>query len=593
MAVEFPKYIYGLHDPGGEFLMAEKDKRGWIVFTHELGHDPSHHGGFDYRHWSDEGFGAIARLNNGYGNAGTIPLPPHYDAFAQRVRNWVEASHGCAIWVIGNEMNHGQERPEGQPITPGLYAQCFAKCWQQIHSLPGHEDDQVTLGAIAPWNNTTAYAGNPSGDWIQYMLDAIATIRSLGARVDAIAIHTYTHSSDPGLVFSDAKMAPPFQNRHFQFRCYRDFVRAIPPDLRHLPVYITETDQDKEWENANRGWVQNAYREIDDWNRTPGNQQIRALALYRWQFDKWHLDDATGVHEDWKMAMNHEYAWLPPDRVRIINGHEVRSPFLDFFDNAGEDFCGPPLAEATIEGGIRTQFFSRLVLQEDLSGHVVLLPVGAELLALRRENAWLTTRNAELQEQIAGLQQHVAGPSQPMSALAAHSQPSPPPWQDIAAELPKHSTKRYEQRKTSDVRFLVISHSAIPGSVHPTAIARFHVDHVHWPGIGFHFYIDDQGHIFKTNELTAVAHHVGPWDPVSIGICVGGNFQDQIPNPAQLDSTAHLAAWLLHELGLPLDAIRGKSELVTADSPGRQWLDGQKWKVLLTDRVSALLSAWS
>ena len=134
-------------------------------------------------------------------------------------------------------------------------------------------------------------------------------------------------------------MAAPFQERHFQFRAYQDFMHAIPQDMRHLPVYITETDQDHPWENANRGWVQNAYREIDDWNTTPGHQQIRALVLYRWQFDKWHIENVGGVHEDFKMAMDHDYAWLPPDRVQTINGHEVRSPFLDFYDGMGEDFC--------------------------------------------------------------------------------------------------------------------------------------------------------------------------------------------------------------------------------------------------------------
>lgn len=585
MAVKSPKYIFGLHDPGGEFLMADKNKRGWIVFTHELGHNPAHHGGFDYRRWTDHGYGAIARLNNGYGSAGTIPLPQHYDGFARRVRNWVEASQGCGIWVIGNEMNHGQERPEGQPITPEQYAQCYHKCWQQIHSLPGHDEDQVAIGAVAPWNNTTPYEGNPSGDWIQYMLDIIHAVRELGAEIDAITLHTYTHGSDPNLVFSEAKMAAPFQNRHFQFRTYQDFLRAIPRELRHVPVYITETDQDVPWENANRGWVQNAYREINDWNSTPGHQQIRALVLYRWQFDKWQIETVGGVHEDWKMAMDHEYVWLPPDRVRVINGHEVRSPFLDFYEAVGEDFIGPPLQEATVENGIKTQFFARLVLQEDLSGRVVLLPVGAELLALRRENAWATRRIAELQEQIESIRQ-------PFSAATTSAHPSPPEWQDLTATLPRHPTKSYARRSTSDVRYLVISHSAIPGSVQPATIARFHAEHVQWPGIGYHFYIDDRGRISKTNELTTISHHVGRWDRVSIGICVGGNFEEEIPAPAQIESTAQLTAWLLYELDLPLDAIRGKNEFVEADSPGHQWLSGKKWKSILIERVSAILDMW-
>jgi hypothetical protein len=299
--------------------------------------------------------------------------------------------------------------------------------------------------------------------------------------------------------------------------------------------------------------------------------------LYRWQFDKWQIENLGGVHDDWKMAMDHEYVWLPPDRVRFINGHEVRGSFLDFYEAVGESFCGPPLTEAAIENGIRTQFFARLVLQQDLSGRVALLPVGAELLALRRENARLEELNTRLLEQV---------------GLATLNHPTPPQWQDVVSELPQHPTKRYERRKTSDVRYLVISHSAIPGTVHPATIARFHVDHVQWPGIGYHFYIGDRGQIYKTNELTTISHHVGPQDAVSIGICVGGNFSEQTPTTPQIESTAHLTAWLLHELELPLDAIRGKNEFVEADSPGHQWLSGAKWKSTLTERVSTLLNLW-
>jgi hypothetical protein len=46
---------------------------------------------------------------------------------------------------------------------------------------------------------------------------------------------------------------------------------------------------------------------------------------------------------------------------------------------------------------------------------------------------------------------------------------------------------------------------------------------------------------------------------------------------------------MLHELDLPLDAIRGKNEFVDADSPGHQWLSGKKWKHLLLERVSEIL----
>jgi hypothetical protein len=571
----FPKYIFGMHDPGGEHLMAAKGRRGWILFTHELGHDPSHRGGFDYRPWTGRGFGAIARLNHGYGSAGTIPRMEHYADFARRVRNWVQASAGCSVWVIGNEPNHPQEYPDGQAITPYMYARCFNACREAIRSLSGHQDDQVTLAGVAPWNNRTTYPGNSTGDWILYFEHVMRSIRQLGGTLDAIALHTYTHGTDPDLVFSEVKMGPPFQDYHYNFRTYQDFMRAIPGDLRHLPVYVTETDQDVPWENANRGWVQNAYREIDDWNAGPHNQQIRALVLYRWRFDRWHIADKFGVQADFQMAMDHEYVWRAPERIRQINGYPVQDPFLAFYEAQGESLCGLPLSAERLENGHRTQYFERLILQQDTSGGVVVKRAVAELLGLRQGIARLEAEVKELREEL-----DQARPEPQIVEIVR------PLWDNVVYHLPRHATKQYERRPVTDIEYLAITHSAAPDTLSPFAIARFHVRQMDWPGIGYHFYVDSTGAIYQTNDLTTISYQVRDWNPVSLSICVAGDFTDKIPSPAQMSSTAHLIAWLLQELDLSPDAVRGKSEFVDTQSPGRQWLSGKEWKSLLLEGIA-------
>ena len=578
--LSFPQYIFGLHEPGGEHLMEEKHRKGWIVFTHELGHDPNNQSGTDYRPWSNHGFGIIARLNHGYGTAGTIPLPQYYDAFAQRVRNFVRQSPGCHIWIIGNEMNHSQERPEGQPITPDRYALCYAKCWSQVHALAGHENDQVVIGAVAPWNNATTYPGNEGGDWIRYFVDVLQAIRNLGCQIDALTHHAYTHGTDPNLVFSEQKMDPPFQAYHYQFRCYRDFMDATPSDLKRLPVYITEANQNDPWQNANRGWVQNAYKEISDWNSAPNHQQIRALILYRWpRYDQWYMDGKTGVYDDFRAAMDHEYVWRDVRPPESINGHLVQGPFLEFYERMGQSFCGLPISDEVVEGGLTTQYFERLVLQLDPSGNVVLQTAGSQLLAIQ-------SRMASLHGQLAKLQKEIeAGQANPVTEIMQ------PPWANVIYELPRHATKRYEMRDLSGIRYLVITHSAVPPTVAVQTIASFHVKNMDWPGIGYHFYIDGQGLVFKTNELAASCYQVGEWDPVSIGICVGGNFMAEVPNAAQLQSTGHLVAWLVQELGLTPDALKGKKELVETQSPGQQWMSGKIWKNLLLDQVRTAQTA--
>ena len=104
-------YLFGIHEPGGERHMLEAGKPGWVLFTEGIGADPNDRGGANYTAWSNQGLGVICRLNNGYEPAGTIPLSTRYEDFARRSANFVAASQGCKIWIIGNEMNFIYERP--------------------------------------------------------------------------------------------------------------------------------------------------------------------------------------------------------------------------------------------------------------------------------------------------------------------------------------------------------------------------------------------------------------------------------------------------------------------------------------------------
>ena len=83
-----------------------------------------------------------------------------------------------------------QSSGRGEPILPAQYARCYQLCRDAIHRVPGHADDQVLIGAVAPWNEQTRYAGNPSGDWVQYMVDILNQLGPNG--LDGITIHTYT-----------------------------------------------------------------------------------------------------------------------------------------------------------------------------------------------------------------------------------------------------------------------------------------------------------------------------------------------------------------------------------------------------------------
>ena len=318
LAGESP-YIFGIHDKGGEFLMAEKGKKGWVLITEAVGRNPHDHSTKHYSDLEDQGYGVIVRLNHGYHNTktgsfpGTIPLQDansqNYQDFAVRCGNFVEHSSGCHIWIIGNEMNLSNEWPggkNGQAITPERYEDCFKRCYAEIHKRPGHEDDQVVVGSVAPWNNETTYTNNERGDWVKYLADVLTL---LGTKCDGIALHTYTHGKDRKLITSRDRMES-FPDRYYHFRTYREFMEAIPASMRGLPVYITETDQNDFWDHSNTGWVQAAYEEIDRWNQEPTHQKIRCLILYRWsRDDQWSFQDITEVKDDFRAALDHDYRW--------------------------------------------------------------------------------------------------------------------------------------------------------------------------------------------------------------------------------------------------------------------------------------------
>ncbi len=354
MAISESSFIFGIHEEGGERHMAEMGRKGWILFTEGLGSDPNNNSSRDYSRWGNDGYGVIVRLNNGYNPAGTIPHPDHYENFARRCGNFVRASRGANIWIIGNEMNYTVEWPGasgargdlpgvrdlnpetiydrlralpqrfsalhpdlplprgelGDMITPQKYARCYTLCRQSIKSVPGHENDQVLIGAVAPWNDNAKYPGNPNGDWVQYQTDILQALGPNGC--DGITIHTYTHGTDPNLIHDASRMNPPFQNRYYQFLTYRDLMEGIPATMRHLPVYLTEMDQNDPWHDGNNGWIKRAYGELHWWNQQPGKQQIRAAILYRWpRIDRWVIEGKNGVIADFREALQNDYRWDP------------------------------------------------------------------------------------------------------------------------------------------------------------------------------------------------------------------------------------------------------------------------------------------
>jgi hypothetical protein len=311
-----PPLHYPLYAVHGDNDLAYE---GWLVLTRGIGHDPSDRNGENFRRFPHR---CIVRLNNGYGDQGTIPAPEHYADFAQRCAHFVEASPGCHIWIIGNEPNHAQERPDGRPITAQDYAECFTLCRDAIRALQFHSGDQVLVAAIAPWNVDT-------GAWLPYF-DTVQFELPVGG-CDGFAVHTYAREQTPESVTDTARMDPPFEMWHNGFRTYTDWMSAILPRFQGLPVYLTEfCIAGEPWQDVNTGFVQAAYAEIDGWNRLQPTRPILCAALYRWEYDQWHIDDKPNVHADFYAAVERGYTVPPIDDPDPPIGGDMKNPGFEY-----------------------------------------------------------------------------------------------------------------------------------------------------------------------------------------------------------------------------------------------------------------------
>ncbi len=244
-------------------------------------------------------------------------------------------------------------------------------------------------------------------------------------------------------------------------------------------------------------------------------------------------------------------------------GKTVEQPFLDFFYAHGLDITGYPVTDVIIENGMRSQYWQRVAMEEYEKGKVRLKLIGQELLDLR----------AKVRDLLKRLQSR---------GQAVVPKPN---IVDIVDQLPRDPDKMIK-RNLNDIRYVVFDHTAIDKPVPIKLIAQKHREH--WPGIAYHYYIDLDGTIYQTEPLEDVVSKREDYVK-GIRVAVAGNFNQGVPNKDQLASAAKLTAWLLQRFLLDTEAIKGTSDFVVTESPGRNWRQGQRWRDSLVSRVKQLL----
>lgn len=417
-AAQESPYLYGIHDHDHnsiEYLnrVAAGGATGWATATVAIGHNPADTGGVDFRSISNAGHTVICRLNNGYGEDGTIPVPAQYANFATRCANFVSQSQGCKLYVIGNETNLASEWPKANGwrayVSPQDYANCFRQCYNAIKAV--RPDAQVVCQGLAPfagpYGSGSDHDGNPVG-WTDYMNQMLTAISGTGG-IDGIAVHINSR----GYTYNDVHSTAKVNGQYFSFYVYKDWVNlGTPPALRRLPYYATECNGIYYWKGGHAEctdinnpscsyqthWMEWIYAEINSWNQAraaSGEGIYRCVNMYRWcaWCDGWNIDGSskeTQILADLDAAVAWKYRW--PDSggftVNPPSGENLASYSLSVQTDSiyGSQWAGPKaidgvvsVASKWVSAGTAPPHWLALDLGGDyvVTGFVVRLPGAA------------------------------------------------------------------------------------------------------------------------------------------------------------------------------------------------------------------------
>lgn len=112
--------------------------------------------------------------------------------------------------------------------------------------------------------------------------------------------------------------------------------------------------------------------------------------------------------------------------------------------------------------------------------------------------------------------------------------------------------------------FIIFHHSLTPRDRTTfSAVNNYHQEKFNFLSeigfyIGYHYFIDAAGKIYQGRKDEEAGAHCKEADKNfdSIGICMAGNFDIELPSPAQLGSLKKLTAELMGKHGIPLNKLK-------------------------------------
>ena len=121
------------------------------------------------------------------------------------------------------------------------------------------------------------------------------------------------------------------------------------------------------------------------------------------------------------------------------------------------------------------------------------------------------------------------------------------------AEKNPYGWREYEQALTEVYRTVIIHHAAFwDGSDGATL---FNIQNLHrltngWADVGYHYLIGKTGIIYEGRRINARGAHTAGYNYGSVGVCLLGNFEEEIISIAQLQAARTTVNWLAETLQL-------------------------------------------
>jgi len=142
-------------------------------------------------------------------------------------------------------------------------------------------------------------------------------------------------------------------------------------------------------------------------------------------------------------------------------------------------------------------------------------------------------------------------------------------------------------RKSTEIKYLVIHHSVTAHEATPDDIALLHKARG-WGGIGYHFVITKDGMVYYVGDVGTARANVADMNEQVIGICLIGDFTKHLPSDEQIISCHKLCKFFLFSApSIPnvkgWDDVVGHKELQATQCPGTSWDKSQSgdmwWRI--------------